>query len=37
MQIEKIQEELRKMGVDGWLFYDFNGRDHIEKRVLEIQ
>lgn len=36
MQIEKIQEELRKMGVDGWLFYDFHGRDHIAARVLEL-
>jgi len=36
MQIEKIQEELRKMGVDGWLFYDFHGRDHIAARILEL-
>lgn len=36
MQIEKIQEELRVMGVDGWLFYDFHGRDHIAARILEL-
>ncbi len=36
MQIEKIQEELREMGVDGWLFYDFHGRDHIAARILEL-
>lgn len=36
MQIEKIQEELRKLGVDGWLFFDFHGRDHIAARILEL-
>jgi len=36
MQIEKIQEELRAMGIDGWLFYDFHGRDHIAARILEL-
>lgn len=36
MQIENIQKELRKMGVDGWLFYDFHGRDHIAARILKI-
>lgn len=36
MQVEKIQEELSKMGVDGWLFYDFHGRDHIAARILEL-
>lgn len=36
MQIENIQEELRKMGVDGWLFYDFHSRDHIASRILNL-
>jgi Xaa-Pro aminopeptidase len=36
MQVEKIQEELRNMGIDGWLFYDFHGRDHIAARILGL-
>jgi Xaa-Pro aminopeptidase len=36
MKLEKIQEELKKAGVDGWLFYDFHGRDHIGAKILEL-
>src|ERR1700740_3858041 len=34
--IETIQKELRSAGLDGWLFYDFQHRDPIASRVLEL-
>lgn len=33
-EIARIQEELRKAGIDGWLFYDFHNRDAIAYHVL---
>lgn len=36
MDITKIQKELQKLGVDGWLFYDFHNRDPIAMRILKI-
>ncbi len=36
MQVERIQEALRKAGIDGWLFYDHHHRDPIAYRVLGL-
>ena len=36
MNLEKIQEELRKSNFDGWLFYDFHNRDAIAARILNM-
>lgn len=36
MDITKIQKELQKLGIDGWLFYDFHNRDPIAIRILNI-
>ncbi|MGQ9819823.1 MAG: M24 family metallopeptidase [Candidatus Kapaibacteriales bacterium] len=36
MDIFKIQKELQKVGLDGWLFYDFHNRDPIAMRILNI-
>ena len=35
--LSKIQAELQRQGLDGWLFYDFHGRDPIAYRVLGLQ
>jgi Xaa-Pro dipeptidase len=34
--IKSIQAELRAAGIDGWLFYDFRGRDPIANRILGL-
>ena len=34
MQIEKIQQEIRKQNLDGWLFFDHHVRDPLAYRVL---
>ncbi len=34
--IARIQEELRRAGLDGWLLYDFHNRDPIAYRVLGL-
>ena len=36
-ELGKIQAELQSRGLDGWLFYDFHGRDPIAYRVLGLQ
>ena len=36
MNLEKIQEEIRKQKVDGWLFFDHHLRDPLAYRVLGI-
>ena len=36
-ELGKIQAELQSQGLDGWLFYDFHGRDPIAYRVLGLQ
>jgi len=36
MDIVEIQKELKKEGLDGWLFYDFHNRDPIAIRILNI-
>jgi Xaa-Pro dipeptidase len=34
--IPGIQSDLRAAKLDGWLFYDFRGRDPIAQRILEL-
>ncbi|MBN2104683.1 M24 family metallopeptidase [bacterium] len=36
MDIRMIQQEIRRAGSDGWLFYDFHNRDPIAYRVLDL-
>ena len=36
MNLEKIQEEIRKQSLDGWLFFDHHLRDPLAYRVLGI-
>lgn len=36
MNHERIQGALREAGLDGWLFYDFLGRDPIAYRILGL-
>jgi Xaa-Pro dipeptidase len=34
--IAEIQQDLRAAKLDGWLFYDFRGRDPIAHRILQL-
>ena len=34
--IQGIQSDLRAARLDGWLFYDFRGRDPIAQRILQL-
>jgi Xaa-Pro aminopeptidase len=34
--IQEIQNDLRAAKLDGWLFYDFRGRDPIAQRILKL-
>ncbi|MGB2633971.1 MAG: M24 family metallopeptidase [Candidatus Acidiferrum sp.] len=34
--ISELQKDLRAAKVDGWLFYDFRGRDPIAQRILDL-
>jgi Xaa-Pro dipeptidase len=36
LSIDEIQKDLRAAKLDGWLFYDFRGRDPIAHRVLHL-
>jgi len=36
VDVKEIQKDLRAAGLDGWLFYDFRGRDPIAHRLLEL-
>jgi Xaa-Pro dipeptidase len=36
LDIQAMQTDLRDAGVDGWLFYDFRGRDPIAQRILKL-
>lgn len=36
VDIAEMQKDLRSAKVDGWLFYDFRGRDPIALRILEL-
>jgi len=35
-QLDEIQNDLRAAKLDGWLFYDFRGRDPIAHRILDL-
>jgi Xaa-Pro dipeptidase len=35
-QLNDIQSDLRAAKLDGWLFYDFRGRDPIAQRILDL-
>src|SRR3989442_10416130 len=35
-KLHEIQADLRAAKLDGWLFYDFRGRDPIAHRILEL-
>jgi Xaa-Pro aminopeptidase len=35
-EISAIQKDLREAGLDGWLFYDFRGRDPLGARILAL-
>lgn len=37
MKLESIQRELRKAGLDGWLFFDHHERDPLAYRVLGLK
>src|SRR5271157_5243834 len=37
MNLESIQGELQKAGLDGWLFFDHHGRDPLAYRVLGLK
>ena len=34
--LEKVQKAIQTEGLDGWLFYDFQGLDPVSKRILDI-
>ncbi|MDP9146946.1 MAG: M24 family metallopeptidase [Acidobacteriota bacterium] len=36
VDISGMQNDLRAAGLDGWLFYDFRGRDPIAQRILKL-
>src|SRR5262249_29050981 len=36
MELEKIQQEIRKQKLDGWLFFDHHFRDPLAYRVLGL-
>ena len=37
MDLKLIQKELKKAGLDGWLFYDFHNRDHLAYKILGLE
>ena len=36
IDIQAMQSDLRAARFDGWLFYDFRGRDPIAHRILHL-
>ena len=36
LDLEEMQGDLRAAKLDGWLFYDFRGRDPIAQRILKL-
>src|ERR1700732_951892 len=34
--VQAVQKDLKAAKLDGWLFYDFRGRDPIAKRILQL-
>jgi Xaa-Pro aminopeptidase len=37
MNISEVQEQLKRMNIDGWLLYDFQGLNPIAKKLLKLQ
>ena len=37
MNLEKIQREVKKQAMDGWLFYDFHNRDAMAYHILGLE
>ncbi len=37
MNLADVQEQLREMGIDGWLLYDFQGLNPIAKKLVGLQ
>lgn len=37
MELEKIQRLLQEDGLDGWLFTDYHGHDHITREFLQLR
>lgn len=37
MDLKLIQSEIKKMGLDGWLFYDFHNRDPLSYKILGLE
>jgi len=37
MNLSEMQQDLRTARLDGWLFYDFRGRDPIAQRILKLE
>jgi len=35
-ELQEVQSDLRAAKLDGWLFYDFRGRDPIAQRILSL-
>src|ERR1700749_3367470 len=35
-QLHELQSDIRAAKLDGWLFYDFRGRDPIAHRILDL-
>jgi Xaa-Pro dipeptidase len=35
-QLSELQRDIRAAKIDGWLFYDFRGRDPIAHRILDL-
>jgi hypothetical protein len=36
INIQEMQSDLREARLDGWLFYDFRGRDPIAQGILKL-
>src|SRR5467141_1587121 len=34
--VQAVQKDLKAANLDGWLFYDFRGRDPIAHRILQL-
>src|SRR3984893_2896269 len=34
--VQAVQKDLKAANLDGWLFYDFRGRDPIAQRILNL-
>src|SRR6201997_3271725 len=36
IELQEMQSDLKAAKLDGWLFYDFRGRDPIAQRILQL-